>query len=1661
MQALTATTRRPRLHLQHQKSHVGHPGNELADGLAKFCNRHILPDLFWPTNPMQPFLREGWLPWLWLYLDSFVQPESWPEQIGASFVDRPGPMPELPTQAECEQMLGLRPQDNIDDGSEQVSLSALFLTVNVQSLHSDRTTPAAEPDARAGLIREQLAQLGVSVAALQETRAHSNELFQSQTHLRFVSSRDDQGSYGTELWFSRSHPFISHPTTPVYFEPADFLAVFWDPRTIAVRFARGAVRILFVSIHAPTSTDPHRERWWTNLCHTVERLRQNAQVVILGDFNVHIDRAYKERTGDLTWPSQSEPPRAFWRFLDIFDLWIPSTHTCCHDGPSATWRSPTGHTSSRIDYVAVPTSWQVPAGGSRVYPELEWGQARVDHYAALVAAQTYIRLGAPRSSKLPRLDTQGMRTAEGAAKIAAICQALPMQPWNLDVHRHAARIESHFKALLPLAFSVTGARQRKPHLLPATWQLRNQRAWLRKRVHSATQFCHSFSVRAFFIAWRTGQPVWTRGHKLWARLLQSLKSLPGHLDDLRRTSPELRARIRDDTRLHLHEIAIRAVTSPTKDTVRRLRDLTGPPRRKQRGATPLPAVEVTPGKLAATHQEAKEKWISHFSAIEDGTVKTAQEIVHSCYLRQHDKDLASYEVTADEAPCLAELETSLRAASVDRAYGFDGVPGEVARYGAPFLAKAIFQLELKSVLRLAEPVQHKGGTLYCVWKRKGPRQDCAAYRGILVSSVLGKSLHKTIRGRCTDSLALCTTPLQVGGLPSFPVSLPAHSARLFQSACRAKKMPHSLLFLDLQEAFYRIIRPLISGESVTTEAAAHICAAAQLPAGTVHELHDFLGQGSLLRQSGTSPWAAQAVEETLCNTWFRFPNECEIVETRSGSRPGDSLSDLVFSFLFSKVLHQVRQALTDAGYLAKVPCHPAMQNAIYPVSEAPTTELGLSDATWMDDLLLFLMAPDAPTLLRALSFGASSLLDACLQRALVPNLAQGKTEALVHLCHRGSRTARRHLYGDLGGELPLDCRLWQGAVLRTVPTYRHLGGYLQHNGGLAQEIRFRSAQAWDAFRRRKKRLFGSPLVPTQDKSLLFDSLVATVLFYGSGTWPAINERHHQTFTSVLRQMACQMLRPRYTCEEAWHLGTSQALALAGIPQATTYFHVFRLRYLLSCIRLDSREIWALAHWEEGWLSLVRDSLTWLVDIERGPATPHDVRRAWQDWSTEACAHPGRWKSRIRRALATALRRERWTALTEWHVGLLARQARHLGATCREPETPPTTGREICALCNVTFRDFRSWAVHAFKRHGRVGEVRRLGTGQQCAHCLRHYATNIRLCRHLQHSTVCRRALLGSKSRSTPAPGVGSRKAPREDLQCTPTLQASGPSLQVPSFEIEAELRRPSAEILHCLEVIDYDHAGDPLPGETLWSRLRTAFSCVCLPACRLHISACAWSGILQQTPIASQTPSHASLVAAAAWLSGTDLVEWLSVSPDVPARVPATLRQGPLVLAGLRTSEVRLPPPSPWTSDHVVVFVGDPARQWAERTQGSSPPVFSHSDTLGRLANGTPVDFLDELDPQCGFCISLIGLPAPFHASCPSPKSFETDFLAAQFACDLTRLVLRLWSRGIRACLIAPNMQREDIAFLASLPGVQREEQQHDGVLWVGSSPNPFSMFHL
>ena len=60
-----------------------------------------------------------------------------------------------------------------------------------------------------------------------------------------------------------------------------------------------------------------------------------------------------------------------------------------------------------------------------------------------------------------------------------------------------------------------------------------------------------------------------------------------------------------------------------------------------------------------------------------------------------------------------------------------------------------------------------------------------------------------------------------------------------------------------------------------------------------------------------------------------------------------------------------------------------------------------------------------------------------------------------------------------------------------------------------------------------------------------------------------------TLKGTLRGMSCQMLRPMTA--QAWHLGTDWVFALVGMPSVDTYLHVHRLRYLLSCLVLETKE----------------------------------------------------------------------------------------------------------------------------------------------------------------------------------------------------------------------------------------------------------------------------------------------------------------------------------------------------------------------------------------------------------------------------------------------------------------------------------------------------------
>ena len=151
------------------------------------------------------------------------------------------------------------------------------------------------------------------------------------------------------------------------------------------------------------------------------------------------------------------------------------------------------------------------------------------------------------------------------------------------------------------------------------------------------------------------------------------------------------------------------------------------------------------------------------------------------------------------------------------------------------------------------------------------------------------------------------------------------------------------------------------------------------------ELRTYVRQVSRLQEAGASPRAAAIVQEFQADSWFTVGKRLAIVE--SGTRPGDALADIIFSFLFAAVLRKVREALVSKGFQVWLPWSDSWHRNLQVDSNRGDDALAPIDVSWMDDLALLLTAGSTAELVEAVR-GTE-----CLRAMLHPNLDPGKTEA--------------------------------------------------------------------------------------------------------------------------------------------------------------------------------------------------------------------------------------------------------------------------------------------------------------------------------------------------------------------------------------------------------------------------------------------------------------------------------------------------------------------------------------------------------------------------------------------------------------------------------------------------------------------------------------------
>ena len=496
------------------------------------------------------------------------------------------------------------------------------------------------------------------------------------------------------------------------------------------------------------------------------------------------------------------------------------------------------------------------------------------------------------------------------------------------------------------------------------------------------------------------------------------------------------------------------------------------------------------------------------------------------------------------------------------------------------------------------------------------------------------------------------------------------------------------------------------------------------------------------------------------------------------------------------------------------------------------------------------------------------------------------------------------------------------------------------------------------------------------------------------------------------------------------------LALLELPSISTLIHVARLRHLLSCFRTPVSVMWALLHWQSNWLSAVRTSLAWLWACIDGGKTHASWELAWQEWHIWCREQPRRWKSLVRRAQTQACFREAWTAASEHHLGLIGRQLRLAGASLPIELAAGLQPLHCCAPCQATFRTYQGWAVHAFKRHGRVGEYRQVQTGLQCQACLRHFPTHIKLCRHLQYHPACRHSLQARGFHCLPEPGIGSKRAPDDGKFQAPPLQALGPALSPQEATWDGYLDRPSVEVIECLRHVAFDCPIDELSDVELWDRVRIAFASVCLPNLKIVVTVQTWIRELE-TSLSGHPATLSRLLDIAGWILQADLAGWLVPAPAGKLPQVCTFRDAALILHRLDCSGLRLPP-TVHSDEWTFVRVGDAS--WLSTLCGGSGVSvdFSHEECLAALSTGCTPSFFEDDVTDVAFVLSAAGLPGwdPRPISPLRQRDFASSLARATLAGDLFRLALRLWLRGSPALL----MCEEDSGILPSpfpsLPGL-------------------------
>lgn len=786
---------------------------------------------------------------------------------------------------------------------------------------------------------------------------------------------------------------------------------------------------------------------------------------------------------------------------------------------------------------------------------------------------------------------------------------------------------------------------KKAFISDETWSIRGERRMVRRQIFHRKRMAQWTDVGAAWQAWKIGVPLSqiVKAGRTWS-LLIILADMRDRLL-LRRYGFQLRQGLRHDKENFCRQVAKDASKLPASLVlIRKLRCVGFRSKRAPDMVRPLAEMTNEEGEMCCSVEDANRVWHRFFEEMEDGEEVTQDELLRRCDAK-HLCDRPPVP-KLDEMTTLLELERAFRQNQYSKASYFDGIPSDLGRRYPQILARAFVHLAWKQQLLVQEPVTYKGGILVAAYKGRGTPNQCEHYRALMVSSILAKSAHRSLRAESMKSFQTYRLPLQIGGLAGRSVAQGAHCLISYASMCRRAGKSYGILFVDVKQAFYRLFREHIVSVELSDEAVQRLFSTLQLPPDSFQDFAKELAERSAMEAAGSSPYIQAHVREALHGTWFKILGSDRLSQTKRGSRPGDNMADILFAFAFKRILQKVLDQLQQEGCSMQVEslgiAHP------YPaqLGAYPLVQFDALGPIWADDLAVLVSEATAPALVAKLQYVGNVLFQHLERAGMRVNFGAGKTEVILDVRGQGALEIRKELFRHHPPMFEFCGRLGQQRFCRLVATYKHLGTVFSQRGRMLPEIRHRLGQARHAFRKHRKMIFGKANLPVKTRTQLFVTLVMSVLQFNIAVWPALTNNEHQAFARGVQSLY-HSLAYAYWGTGVFTWRVERVAEALGLSLADVVLRNARLRYFQHLTLKADEFVWAFIHLDSGWLGLIRADLAWLhqqLPFSTPSSRPDFDWTAWEP----LVMHKTRWKSLVSRACAHA---DGQRALrSDWHEG---------------------------------------------------------------------------------------------------------------------------------------------------------------------------------------------------------------------------------------------------------------------------------------------------------------------------------------------------------------------------------------------------------------------------